>query len=367
MESNLPFKGLKVLELSSVLAGPLAGSFFAEGGAEVIKVEHPVHGDVTRSWLIAEENSDSNTSSYYAAANTFKKVIQLDLASEQGQTQLTQHLSSCDILLENFKEKDLVKFNLTPETLALKHPRLVHIRLVGFADEPARLAYDVVVQAETGFMHLNGSADGPPTKLPVAFMDILASDQIRSAALTGLYARATGAQGWYAEVSLEKSGLAALVNQASNYLMNGHSPTRSGSLHPNIAPYGEILSVADNVDIVLAVGSDTQFSGLCSVLELTTLSKDVRFSSNKLRVENRVELLKTLQASATNKDATQLMSEFLKSGVPAGIIKSLEHVFSENSSASKTVITETAHGSDKQLRKVSTTAYSITVFSNNKS
>jgi len=367
MEPNLPFEGLKILELSSVLAGPLAGSFFAEGGAEVIKIEHPVRGDITRSWLTAAETTGSETSSYYAAANTFKKVIKLDLGSEEGQTQLQQYISSCDILLQNFKEKDLIKFNLTPKTLALNNPYLVHIRLVGFSDEPTRLAYDVVVQAETGFMHLNGSADGPPTKLPVAFMDILASDQIRSAALTGLYARATGAQGWYAEVSLEKSGLSALVNQASNYLMNGTSPTRSGSLHPNIAPYGEILSVTGDVEIVLAVGSDSQFHALCSVLELAGLSKDTRFASNKLRVENRIELLKLLKAAARNADAGQLMSQFLKHGVPAGVIKSLDEVFSQNSTASKSVITETTQGSDKQLRKVSTTAYSITVFGNNKS
>ena len=367
MESNLPFKGLKILELSSVLAGPLAGSFFAEGGAEVIKIEHPTHGDVTRSWLTKSETTGSGTSSYYAAANTFKKVLKLDLASEEGQSQLQQYISSCDILLQNFKGKDLIKFNLTPKTLALNNPNLVHIRLVGFSNEPTRLAYDVVVQAETGFMHLNGSADGPPTKLPVAFMDILASDQIRSAALTGLYARATGAQGWYAEVSLEKSGLAALINQASNYLMNGTSPSRSGSLHPNIAPYGEILSVANDVEIVLAVGSDSQFHGLCSVLELTALSRDDRFSSNKLRVENRIELLKLLKEEARKADAGQLMSEFLKYGVPAGVIKSLEEVFSQNSAASKSVITEIAPGSNQQLRKVSTTAYSITVFGNNKS
>jgi crotonobetainyl-CoA:carnitine CoA-transferase CaiB-like acyl-CoA transferase len=340
MESNLPFKGLKILELSSVLAGPLAGSFFAEGGAEVIKIEHPTHGDVTRSWLTKSETTGSGTSSYYAAANTFKKVLKLDLASEEGQSQLQQYISSCDILLQNFKGKDLIKFNLTPKTLALNNPNLVHIRLVGFSNEPTRLAYDVVVQAETGFMHLNGSADGPPTKLPVAFMDILASDQIRSAALTGLYARATGTRGWYAEVSLEKSSLAA---------------------------YGEILSVANDVEIVLAVGSDSQFHGLCSVLELTALSRDDRFSSNKLRVENRIELLKLLKEAARKADAGQLMSEFLKYGVPAGVIKSLEEVFSQNSAASKSVITEIAPGSNQQLRKVSTTAYSITVFGNNKS
>ena len=367
MESNLPFKGLKILELSSVLAGPLAGSFFAEGGAEVIKVEHPVHGDVTRSWLTAEEEGDCNTSSYYAAANTFKKVIKLDLASESGQEWLTHHLSSCDILLENFKEKDLIKFNLTPETLATKNPHVIHIRLVGFSLEPTRLAYDVVVQAETGFMHLNGSADGPPTRLPVAFMDVLASDQIRSAALTGLYARATGTRGWYAEVSLEKSGLAALVNQASNHLMNGTSPRRNGSLHPNIAPYGEIIHVARDVEIVLAVGSDKQFHGLCSVLKLSDLSEDARFYSNQLRVENRLELFDVLQDAARNIDATHLMSEFLKNSVPAGVIRSLEDVFSPTSPASKSVITETVSGCQKPLLKVSTTAYSVTIFGNNRS
>ena len=233
-----PFDGLKVVELASVLAGPLAGSFLAEGGATVLKVEHPELGDVTRTWRSEGEPTDDPNSAYFAAANTFKKVIKMDLASEDGRRWLEKELSTCDVLLQNFKESDLNKFNLNPEELAKKFPNIIHIRLVGFAESPERLAYDVVMQAETGFMHMNGTPENGGVKIPVAMIDILASHQMRSAVTTGLYARERGATGWYAQVSLELSGIAALVNQATNYLMNDSVPQPRGSIHPTSHPMG---------------------------------------------------------------------------------------------------------------------------------
>jgi crotonobetainyl-CoA:carnitine CoA-transferase CaiB-like acyl-CoA transferase len=359
--THLPFKDLKVLELSSVLAGPLAGSFFAEGGAEVVKVEHPVHGDVTRSWRARGESSESEVSAYYAAANTHKKVVRIDLGSEHGQLWLENQLASSDVLLQNFKEKDLTKFNLTPSEVASRHPHLVHIRLIGFTDQPERLAYDVVVQAEIGFMHMNGSADGPPTRLPIALMDVLASDQIRSAALSGLYARERGTRGWYSEVSLERSGISALVNRGTNYLMNSTVPHRLGSAHPNIAPYGDIIEVADAM-IVLAVGSDVQFRNLCKVLGQLPLSEDDRYKTNSARVNNRAELIPLLQQAAQSMKSEKLMADLLEKGVPAGVIRSLDEVFRPGSDAANTVIEENVDGAGRAVRKTSTVAYRTTVF-----
>ena len=356
-----PFEGLRVLELASVLAGPLAGTFFAEGGAEVTKVEHPSYGDITRNWRAAGESSEDPISAYYAAANTFKKVIKMDLASKEGREWLENELEKSDVLLQNFKLKDLEKFNLTPENIATRFPRLVHIRLVGFENQPERLAYDVVVQAETGFMHMNGSQDRPPSRLPVALMDILASHQIRSAATTCLYSREKGVTGQYVEVSLEQSGIAALANQATNYLMNGSIPSRQGSIHPNIAPYGETL-LLEGGEIVLAVGSDSQFKSLCLVLGKSDLSSDPRFITNINRVENRIELLEELQSLAKGNNRDDLLSEFHKSKVPAGAIRALDEVFKENTPGHSLIIEEQIQGSLRVIRKPRTTAYSVTVF-----
>ena len=354
-----PFENLRVVELASVLAGPLAGSFFAEGGAEVIKVEHPQYGDVTRSWRAKGETQDSKISAYYASANTYKKVVTLDLTTDEGQAQLSELLNSADILLQNFKKSDLQKFNLQPEDIAAKYPELVHIRLVGFSKAPHRLAYDVVVQAETGFMHMNGASDGPPTRMPVALMDVLASDQIRSAALTGLFCVAKGTRGYYAEVSLEKSGLSALVNQSTNYLMNGTVPQRRGSTHPNIAPYGDLLNLNGRY-IVLAVGSDKQFKTLCEIIGNAGLASDHRFVDNKSRVENREELINELQKSTSGLNAEDLSEEFNKKGVPAGLVKSLDEVFADGTTASQHLIEEPC--SQRKVIKPSVTAYSVTVF-----
>lgn len=355
-----PFKGLKVIELSSVLAGPLAGSFFAEGGAEVLKVEHPKYGDVTRSWRARSENSDSEISAYYASANTGKTVIRKNLGNDEGKHWLEKELASADVLLQNFKASDLKKFDLEPESVAKKFPNLVHIRLVGFADAPTRLAYDVVVQAETGFMHMNGDEEGLPTRMPVALMDVLASHQIRSATLSGLYLREKGTTGYYSEVSLEKSGLSALVNRATNYLMNGTEQNRTGSKHPNIAPYGDLLKLNGGRHIVLAVGSDAQFSRLCSVLGTPELIGDPRFESNPRRVENREALMAELQKSAsTIVDAENFLEDLISAGVPAGMVRPLSEVFKEGSSASKYLVKEDGN---RLILKPSTVAYTTTIF-----
>ena len=359
-----PFEGVRVLELASVLAGPLAGSFFAEGGATVIKVEHPTQGDITRSWRSENEDKEDELSAYYAAANTYKNVHRIDLTTKEGQVWLFEELGKCDILLHNFKEKDLVKFNLVPSEIADQFPQLIHIRLLGFASQPERLAYDVVVQAETGFMHMNGAENGEATKMPVALMDILASHQIRSAALSGLYAREKGKSGWFAEVSLELSGISALANQATNYLMNENIPKRQGSLHPNIAPYGEQLHLDDG-SIVLAVGSDSQFSALCKILGSEELETDERFFDNQSRVKNRSILIKELQNLAKVHTRNSLLNSFHSKGVPAGAIKDLKEVFASGSQGAKAVIQEEIEGSNRMLRKPLTTAYAVTVFGNN--
>lgn len=324
-----PLKSVRVLELASVLAGPLAGTALAERGARVTKVERPPIGDVTRSWKTARENASDRSSAYYESANGDKEVVWKDLASDSGQAWLEEALASHDVLIENFKQADLTKFNLEPKAVAARHPNLIRVRLVGFNDAPERLAYDVVVQAETGFMGMNGFDDRPPVRMPVALMDVLASHQIRMATMEGLLAKADGRKGFFAEVSLEGSGISALVNQATNQLVNGQTPRRAGGQHPNIAPYGDVLNCF-NGHVVLAVGNDRQFEGLCRVLEIPKLAMDERYRSNQLRVINRDELVSELNKAAQEWSKTALEKALRDAGTPAGVVRTMDEVFGDS-------------------------------------
>lgn len=344
---------IRVLELASVLAGPLAGTALAERGAHVTKVECPPHGDVTRSWKMPNESLESPTSAYYEAANGDKEIAWQDLRTAEGRAWLEEALASHDVVLENFKASDLERFGLIPQDLAHRHPHLVHVRLVGFPSAPDRLAYDVVVQAETGFMHMNGPAEAPPTRMPVALMDVLASQQILSAAYEGLLERAAGQRGIFAEVSLEASGLSALANQATNWLINGADVTRNGSAHPNIAPYGDLLRCADGW-LVLAVGNDRQFAGLCGVLECVELLEDRRFQTNALRVRYRLDLIPLLSEKANVWDNVALEKALRSAGAPAGVVRRLPEVFAHGTAGDQHTLTNSSG-----QKRVSTVAYRI--------
>lgn len=327
-----PLKGIRILELASVLAGPMAGTELARLGAVVTKVERPPHGDVTRSWRTATEppihDADGRpASAYYMAANRGKRIAWVDLATAEGKDWLEDALASHDVVVQNFKEADLAKFNLTPSALSTCHPHLVHVRLIGFRGQPDRLAYDVVVQAETGWMHMNGA---PPTRMPVALMDVLASHSLTEAILAGLFSRERDAhgRGTYSEIALEDCGIAALANQATNHLIGGASPGPSGNEHPNIAPYGDLLACTDG-HVVLAVGSDRQFAGLCTVLDLGELTTDSRFQHNVDRLSHRRELVAALQTAAAGWRKVDLERALRQAGVPAGVVRTLPEVFAK--------------------------------------
>lgn len=309
--------GLKVVDLSSVLAGPLTGSFLAECGARVLKVESPA-GDVTNTWRAAGEPVD-RTSAYYASANTGKEVHVADLKTAEGRSWLDHELTDADVLLQNMKWSDLERMGLMPDRLQSRFPHLVHVRLIGSEFDNDRLAYDVVIQAETGFMSMNGHPDRPPSRMPVALMDILASHHMRAAVLGGLYHRQKHGEGWYAEVSLLGAGLTSLANQGTNALINGLTPQRQGSAHPNIAPYGDLLTCSDG-EVVLAVGSNGQFSGLCRVLGCESLVTDPRFETNPARVEHRKILAEKLNEAAKDWCRDDLRSALHHARVPAGAV-----------------------------------------------
>jgi len=318
-----PLTGLKVIELASVLAGPLAGTFLLELGAEVIKVEHPRSGgDVTRQWR-AQGESPLGVSAYYAAANGPKKVVFLDLSVEDDRAALDEWLKGADILLQNFKASSLDRLGLAPSQIAKKHPGLIHLHLQGFLHEPDRPGYDMVVQAETGLMALNGEPGRSPFRMPVAMMDILAAHQLRSAALLALWEREKDNMGSYVQVWLDASGLSALVNRGTEHLVAGSEPQALGPAHPQIAPYGESFACACGSRIVLAVGNDRQFQALCGAIQRPGLAEDARFSTNPSRVRNRKELAKVLAQALALIDGADLLELGRLRGIPMGRLNSV--------------------------------------------
>lgn len=319
-----PLAHLLVIDLSSVLAGPSVATFFAELGARVIKLENERSGgDVTRTWKLPTEDPQARVSAYYASVNYKKEVRSCDLATEAGRADLEILLSQADVLIQNFKPADLHKFNLAPDDLQKQYPRLIHCHLSGFRSNPNRVAYDVVLQAETGFMSMNGTPTSGPVKMPVALIDVLAAHQMKEAVLLALYERERTAKGCYITTTLEEAALAALTNQASNFLMQDHIAQRIGSQHPNIAPYGDAFSCADGNEVLLAIGSDRQFAEFCQIVELQPLITDPRFSSNEARVRNRTALNEALALGIQQFESTNLLHACEEKRIPAGAVRNV--------------------------------------------
>jgi crotonobetainyl-CoA:carnitine CoA-transferase CaiB-like acyl-CoA transferase len=320
---------LKVIDLSTVLAGPSVATFFAELGAQVIKIENASIPDVTRSWKLPSENQDSTISAYFSSVNYRKEYLQLNLKSELDYKQFLDLVKDADILISNFKFGDEAKMKLTDEHLRVINSNLIIGKINGFGSQSDRVAYDLILQAESGFMSMNGTPESGPVKMPVAFIDVLAAHQLKEALLLALLERHLNGNAKTVEVSLYDTAICSLVNQASNYLMARKVPERIGSLHPNIAPYGELFETNDQQLITFAIGSSIHFEKLCTFLELENLITDDRFSSNQHRVINRQILFEIMQARIINFNADELLSNMLQQHVPAGKIKNLDAVFAE--------------------------------------
>jgi len=326
--SKLPLQDLKVLDLSTVLAGPSVGTFFAELGARVLKIEHPNHGDVTNSWRLHSETKQTAQSAYYSSVNFKKETLKLDLSLDADYQLFSEEVKEADILLMNFKKGDDSKLKVSAPQLWKINPGLIIGKISGFGSDNDRVAYDLILQAETGFMAMNGTPESGPVKMPVALIDILAAHQLKEGLLLALYQRKPQ-QGQLVSVSLYDAAVCSLANQASNYLMAGHVPQRIGSLHPNIAPYGEIFKTKDEQYLTFAIGSDQHFEKLVTYLGLKELVEDPRFSSNIERVKNRKVLFDQLANVISKKTSSQLISSLSERNVPVAKIKGLDEVFKE--------------------------------------
>ncbi|MEQ9103883.1 MAG: CaiB/BaiF CoA-transferase family protein [Rhodothermales bacterium] len=319
---GFPFANLLVVELASVLAGPSVGQYFAELGARVIKVENPhTGGDVTRSWLQSGEQSDGR-SAYFHACNWGKESVVLDLATEEGRAVRDRLVARADIVLVNALPGARARTGTDIEAWRQAWPRLIVGLISGYADDPERPGFDALIQAESGFYHLNGSASGPQ-KMPVALMDLLAAHGLKEELLVALLNRATHGRGAVVEVSLMDAALASLANRATGFLHTGVDTGPEGSDHPMIAPYGTVFTCTDGTPVVVAVGSDGQFHALCDLLEVP-LSRDPRFATNAARVRNRTILKERLQDSIGKRSTDAFLADCRAARVPAGRVADLE-------------------------------------------
>lgn len=327
--------GVKVLDLSRVLAGPWCTQILADFGADVIKVEAPGVGDDTRSWgppdLPAEPGWDgAGESAYYLSCNRNKRSVAVNLATEEGQALIRRLAAGADILVENFKVGGLRKYGLDYASLSAINPRLVYCSITGFgqtgpyADRPG---YDFVAQAMGGMMSITGEKDGPPIKPGVALADVSTGMYAAVSIMMALrHAERTG-EGQHIDCSLLDTQISMLANQALSYLVGGKAPGRLGNAHPTVVPY-RVFDAADG-PIVVAVGNNGQYAALCAVLGVPELASDPRFDTNARRVVNRAELEPMLQEIIVRHKVADLMAQFPARGVPAGPVNDIGQVFQD--------------------------------------
>lgn len=303
---------------------------FAELGARVIKVENPnTAGDATRGWKLASEERDSDISAYFACANWGKESIAVDFTTESGRRVVHDLIKQADIVVASFKPGDDKKLSLDYATAKALNPTVIYGQINAYGEHDPRPGFDAILQAEAGFTFLNGEPDGPPTKMPVALVDLLASHQLKEGLLLSLLKRERTGEGGFVSVSLLQAGVASLANQATNFLTANYVPQRMGSEHPNIVPYGSILKCHDEVELVIAAATERQFRKLMQSLDLQDIAEDPRFETGAQRVERREELLKIIRAKASQLTAAQLAEKLREEKVPFGYVNDMRAVFAQ--------------------------------------
>jgi crotonobetainyl-CoA:carnitine CoA-transferase CaiB-like acyl-CoA transferase len=317
---------IRILDFSRVLAGPLATMVLGDLGAEVTKVERPGSGDDTRSWGPPFDSDGEAT--YFQAANRNKSSLALDLGDPGHLAEARRLAAAADVVVENFRPGLMTGFGLDYESLRAENPGLVYCSVTGFGsgEQGAVLpGYDLLIQALGGLMSITGEPDGPPLKVGVALVDVIAGLFASIGILAALGHRHASGEGQLVEVDLLSSLLAALANQASAYTVAGEVPSRQGNRHPSIAPY-ELFATASG-ELVLAVGTDRQFAELCAVLDLPALPGDERFATNSARVANREALGERLLSALAARPAVEWAAILTERRVPAGVVNDIGAAF----------------------------------------
>lgn len=336
--------GLRVLDLSRILAGPWSTQLLADLGAEVIKIEKPGEGDDTRTWgppFVNGKDESDVFSAYYLAANRGKKSVAIDLSSTEGQAIIAALAKTSDVVVENFKVGGLKRYGLDYASLAAVNPRLIYCSISGFGqtgpykDKPG---YDLLVQAMGGLMSITGAPDGEPMKVGVAVADIFTGLYATIAILAALHERNASGKGQHIDLALLDVQIATLANQGMNFLTSGKSPRRHGNAHPNIVPY-QAFPVSDG-HIVVAVGNDSQFARFAKTLNVPELADDPRFRKNADRVGNRTTLLPILTEKTRTFTKEDLLRRLDAELIPAGPINEMHEVFADPHVAARGIVIE---------------------------
>jgi crotonobetainyl-CoA:carnitine CoA-transferase CaiB-like acyl-CoA transferase len=322
-----PLAGVHVLDLSRVLAGPLATMTLGDLGADVIKVELPGEGDDTRHWGPPFAGDDA---AYFLSLNRNKRSVELDLKSQEGVDAVRRLAASSDVLIENFRPGLMASLGLALEDLREASPGLITCSLTAFGDDApdaaSRPGYDIIVQALSGLMSVTGEPDGEPTKAGVALLDVITGLYATIGILAALRERQTTGRGRHVSVSLFDASVAAMVNQAANFLIGGIVPRAMGSQHPNIVPY-QVFHASDR-PFILAAGNDRIFIRTCEVLGHPEWAKDPRFATNQGRVLNRDEIVSALAGVFVTRTAGEWLALLEEAAVPSSPIRALDEVFS---------------------------------------
>ncbi|MCD6675008.1 MAG: CoA transferase [Burkholderiaceae bacterium] len=331
-------QGVRVLDLSRVLAGPWASQLLADLGADVVKVERPGAGDDTRAWgppwLKDEAGRDTAESAYFLCTNRNKRSVTIDLAAPEGRELVRRLAGSADVLIENFKLGGLAQYGLDYASLAPANPRLVYCSITGFGQDgpyAARAGYDFLIQGMGGLMSITGRADDEegagPQKVGVALTDITTGLYATIAVLAALAERARSGRGQHIDLALLDVQVACLANQASSYLAGGMVPRRMGNAHPNIVPYQD-FPTADG-DMILAIGNDGQFARFCAIAGHPEWAADPRFATNPQRVAHRGELIPLLRRTTVLRTTRDWIAALEAQAVPCGPINRIDQVFDD--------------------------------------
>jgi crotonobetainyl-CoA:carnitine CoA-transferase CaiB-like acyl-CoA transferase len=329
-----PLAGVRVLDLTRILAGPTCTQLLGDLGADVLKIERPGAGDDTRKWgppyLVDDAGEETAESAYYLSSNRNKRSVTVDIAQPEGAALVRRLLAHCDILVENFKVGGLAKFGLGYADLREEFPGLVYCSITGFGQTGPyahRLGYDALAQGMGGIMSLTGEPEGMPMKVGVGIADVMCGMYATTAILAALRHRDRTGAGQHIDVALLDSQVAWLINEGANYLMSGAVPQRRGNGHPNIVPY-QVFETADG-HFFLAAGNDGQYRRFCEFAGVAHLADDPRFATNTLRLRNREELIPLLAEVIKGKPSQHWLEGMEKSAVPAGSVNTLDQVFAD--------------------------------------
>ena len=343
-----PLDGIKVFDLTRVLAGPHCTQILGDLGAEVIKVERPGSGDDTRGfappYLSNDKGEQTSESAYYTGANRNKRSLTINLSTPEGQALAKKLMADCDILVENFKTGTLERYGLGYDQLKSEFPRLIYCSVTGFGQTgpyAARPGYDGLIQAMGGVMSLTGVPDGEPMKVAVPICDLMAGMYATVGILAAVRHQSETGEGQFIDIGMLDTHIGWLANQGMNYLATGENPDRIGNMHPNILPY-QVMPTADGY-IVLSVGNDPTFERFCKLAECEELLEDERFQTNAARVSNRDFVTKTLNEITSNKSSEWWLTELEKEKIGCGPINNLDQVFAEPHVKARDMVVEMDH------------------------